>query len=51
MLRSALAKLFKTDLQLALTKAGVDPTIRGEVLEVADFLKIGKQLINEKSTK
>lgn len=51
MLRSALSQLFKSDAQLALNKAGVDPTSRGEVLTVAQFLEIGKQLLNDKATK
>jgi hypothetical protein len=34
-----------------LIQAGIDPTSRGEVLTVEQFLKIGKQLLNDKSTK
>lgn len=51
MLRSALSQLFKSNAESALIQAGIDPTSRGEVLTVAQFLKIGKQLLNDKSTK
>ena len=51
MLRSALSQLFKSNAESALIQAGIDPTSRGEVLTVEQFLKIGKQLLNDKSTK
>ena len=51
MLRSALSQLFKSNAESALIQAGIDPTTRGEVLTVEQFLKIGKQLLNDKSTK
>ena len=51
MLRSALSQLFKSNTESALIQAGIDPTSRGEVLTVEQFLKIGKQLLNDKSTK
>lgn len=51
MLRSSLSQLFKSDSQEVLNRAGIDPTSRGEVLSVAQFLAIGQQLINDKSTK
>lgn len=51
MLRSALSQLFKSNVESALIQAGIDPTSRGEVLTVEQFLKIGKQLLNDKSTK
>lgn len=51
MLRSALSQLFKSNAESALIQAGIDPTSRGEVLTVEQFLKIGKQLLNNKSTK
>jgi 16S rRNA (adenine1518-N6/adenine1519-N6)-dimethyltransferase len=51
MLRSSLSQLFKSDSQLVLNRAGIDPTSRGEVLSVAQFLAIGQQLLNDKSTK
>ena len=51
MLRSALSQLFKSNAESALVQAGIDPTSRGEVLTVEQFLKIGKQLLNDKSTK
>ena len=51
MLRSALSQLFKSNAESALIQADIDPTSRGEVLTVEQFLKIGKQLLNDKSTK
>ena len=51
MLRSALSQLFNSNAESALIQAGIDPTSRGEVLTVEQFLKIGKQLLNDKSTK
>ena len=51
MLRSALSQLFKSNAESVLIQAGIDPTSRGEVLTVEQFLKIGKQLLNDKSTK
>ncbi|MBM3731752.1 MAG: 16S rRNA (adenine(1518)-N(6)/adenine(1519)-N(6))-dimethyltransferase RsmA [Actinobacteria bacterium] len=51
MLRSALSQLFRSNTESALIQAGIDPTSRGEVLTVEQFLKIGKQLLNDKSTK
>ena len=51
MLRSALSQLFKSNAESALIQAGIDPTSRGEVLTVEQFLKIGKQLLNDNSTK
>ena len=51
MLRSALSQLFKSNAESALIQAGIDPTNSGEVLTVEQFLKIGKQLLNDKSTK
>jgi 16S rRNA (adenine1518-N6/adenine1519-N6)-dimethyltransferase len=51
MLRSSLSQLFKSDSRLALNRAGIDPTSRGEVLSVVQFLAIGQQLLNDNSTK
>ena len=51
MLRSGFSQLFKSNAESALIQAGIDPTSRGEVLTVEQFLKIGKQLLNDKSTK
>lgn len=46
MLRSALSGLFGSSAQAsaALDRAGIDPTLRGETLGVADFVAIARQL-------
>ena len=46
MLRSALSGLFGSSAQAsaALDQAGIDPTLRGETLGVADFVAIARQL-------
>ena len=50
MMRSAVGELFD-DAEGNLIAAGVDPTIRGEALAIAQFFQIGKQLIKDNSTK
>jgi 16S rRNA (adenine1518-N6/adenine1519-N6)-dimethyltransferase len=50
MMRSAVGELFD-DAEGNLIAAGVDPTIRGEALAIAQFFQIGKQLIKHNSTK
>jgi 16S rRNA A1518/A1519 N6-dimethyltransferase RsmA/KsgA/DIM1 with predicted DNA glycosylase/AP lyase activity len=50
MMRSAVSELFD-DAEGNLRKAGVEPTIRGEALDISQFLQIGKQLIKHNSTK
>ena len=50
MMRSAVGELFD-DAEGYLIAAGVDPTIRGEALAIAQFFQIGKQLIKHNSTK
>ena len=50
MMRSAIGELFD-DAEGNLIAAGVDPTIRGEALAIAQFFQIGKQLIKDNSTK
>jgi len=51
MLRSALSQLLGSNAEQTLISAGIDPTVRGEVLTVEEFLQIGMQLVNGNSTK
>lgn len=51
MLRSALSQLLGSNSEQTLISAGIDPTVRGEVLTVEEFLQIGMQLVNGNSTK
>jgi 16S rRNA (adenine1518-N6/adenine1519-N6)-dimethyltransferase len=51
MMRSALNQLIGTDAEKLLLDSGIDPTIRGEALSVAQFFQIGKQVIKHNSTK
>ena len=44
MLRSALGELFDGTASESITSAGIDPTVRGEVLLLADFMKIANTL-------
>ena len=44
MLRSALGELFAGNASESITSAGIDPTVRGEVLLLADFMKIANTL-------
>ena len=44
MLRSALSQLFSGHAELAITTAGIDPTVRGEVLVLRDFIAIANTL-------
>ena len=44
MLRSALGELFDGNASESITSAGIDPTVRGEVLLLADFMKIANTL-------
>lgn len=51
MMRSALNQLIGTDAEKLLLDSGIDPTIRGEALSVAQFFQIGKQVIKHNSSK
>ena len=51
MMRSALNQLIGTDAEKLMLDSGIDPTIRGEALSVAQFFQIGKQVIKHNSTK
>ena len=51
MMRSALNQLIGTDAEKLLLDSGIDPTIRGEALSVAQFFQIGKQVIKHSSSK
>ena len=51
MMRSALNQLIGTDAEKLLLDIGIDPTIRGEALSVAQFFQIGKQVIKHNSSK
>ena len=44
MLRGALAQIFEGEAELAITKAGVDPTARGETLVLREFMAIADAL-------
>ena len=44
MLRSALSQLFSGQAEVAIAKAGIDPTVRGEVLVLRDFMAIANTL-------
>ena len=44
MLRSALGELFDGNASESIASAGIDPTVRGEVLLLADFMKIANTL-------
>ncbi len=44
MLRSALSQLFSGQAEVAITSAGIDPTIRGEMLVLRDFMAIANTL-------
>ena len=44
MLRSALSQLFSGQAAAAITSAGIDPTVRGEVLLLSDFIRIANTL-------
>jgi 16S rRNA (adenine1518-N6/adenine1519-N6)-dimethyltransferase len=44
MLRSALGELFDGKASESITSAGIDPTVRGEVLLLGDFMKIANTL-------
>jgi len=50
MMRSAVSVLFN-DAEESLIAAGVDPTLRGEALDIGKFYQIGQQLIKHNSTK
>jgi len=50
MMRSAVSVLFN-DAEESLIAAGVDPTLRGEALDIGKFYQIGQQLIRHNSTK
>ena len=51
MMRAALNQLTGTDSEKLLLDSGIDPTIRGEALSVAQFFQIGKQVIKHNSSK
>ena len=51
MLRSALSQILGAKAEQILFSAGIDPTVRGEVLTTKQFLAIGQQLVNGNSTK
>lgn len=51
MMRSALNQLIGTDAEKLLLDSGIDPTVRGEALSVAQFFQIGKQVIKHNSSK
>ena len=51
MLRSALSQILGAKAEQILFSAGIDPTVRGEVLTIKQFLAIGQQLVNGNSTK
>jgi 16S rRNA (adenine1518-N6/adenine1519-N6)-dimethyltransferase len=51
MMRSALNQLIGTDAEKLMLDSGIDPTIRGEALSVAQFFQIGKQVIKHNSSK
>jgi 16S rRNA A1518/A1519 N6-dimethyltransferase RsmA/KsgA/DIM1 with predicted DNA glycosylase/AP lyase activity len=44
MLRSALGELFDGTASESIASAGIDPTVRGEVLLLGDFMKIANTL-------
>ena len=44
MLRSALGELFDGKASESIASAGIDPTVRGEVLLLGDFMKIANTL-------
>ena len=44
MLRGALSQLFDGGAEVAITRAGIDPTIRGETLLLSDFIAIANTL-------
>ena len=51
MMRAALNQITGTDSEKLLLDSGIDPTIRGEALSVAQFFQIGKQVIKHNSSK
>jgi len=44
MLRGALSELFSGEAEAMITKAGIDPTARGETLLLRDFMAIANTL-------